>query len=106
MLFRSQGQFQPDSTTLVDSYLAVKGLLGTIPDSSPFDWNSLFAGLISHKLKPSEIAALTLTEALLYTITNDEKAGVSLGLAMKKIEIFRSLSTEDRIAVAILRSGG
>jgi hypothetical protein len=86
----------------------MRGLWGgrkTIPTGEAFDWNGLFGGLISHKLRPADIAELTLTEALLYTLAN-EKPGTTSEQAHHKAKVLSKLSIEDRIALGILRTGG
>ena len=61
----------------------------------------------SHKLRPWEVAELTLPEALLYAVDVDGTRGqsVSLSAALRKGRVLSGLSVEHYLSLARIRAG-
>lgn len=108
---RVNGSFPSDLTDAVDHYLTSNGLWGTdSPGSSRGSGNGLkkyFASLVQNfKLKPHEIAEMTLTETLLYTVDLEGKnsKGMSISAAIEKAKLIKTLPVEHYLRLAQVRS--
>lgn len=75
--------------------------------SQPFSFERFYSSLLQrHKLKPSDLGEMTLSEALLYTIDLDGKpAEVSVAIGLEKARLLATLPVEHYLAVARLRAG-
>lgn len=103
MLRRAEGHFTPNPADLTTGFLAARGLIDTPANRTPFNWNAFIAGLMSRDLTPGQIADLTLPEALLYTLGNESQS-ISLRTAIARVNAIKSLSIEDRIQFARLKT--
>ena len=92
----------------VDAYLAQRGLWGGDgADRPPFCFTRFYAGLVQNRrLTPSQIAEMTLPEALLYTVPLEEKGSeTTQQAAWEKLRVLATLPVEDHLALALIRSG-
>lgn len=91
----------------MNNYLSVKGYL---PARQPFyevafDWNDMFAFLLEKGVKVCELADITVSEALIYTVDrNAEQKGSSIGRLKRRREVMQNLPDEDKIILSRIRS--
>ena len=105
---RANGSFQADPLAAVDAYLAERGLWGDVKaPSADFSFTKFYAGLCQNRrLTPAQVGDMTLSEALLYTVSLEEKESTTRPEdAFAKLRVLSTLTVNDHLALARIRCG-